>query len=259
MPEMPPAGPDRSTGWRTRDGSMAAFHQHVSVSTTLGIGYGAAAWYWCGFTPIQGALAGAFTAVAGMLPDLDSDSGRPVKEIFGLLAAIAPLMLVGRVLAWMKLPPDRETVMLTLMVLYLAFRYGASGIVKAVSVHRGMFHSIPAMVIAGELAFIVYPSDVPAVKLLMGLGTILGFLSHLLMDELWSVKVKGLSVGLKSSSGTAFKMSGDDLGANVVTYALLATCTFMLMDSLGLVNYAGTPPISVQAEQIDPVDPRVPR
>ncbi len=238
---------------------MAAFHQHVSVSTALGIGYGAAAWHWCGFSPIQGALAGAFTAVAGMLPDLDSDSGRPVKEIFGLLAAIAPLMLVGRVLAWLKIPPDRETVMLTLMALYVAFRYGVSGIVKAVSVHRGMFHSIPAMVIAGELAFIIYPSDAPAVKALMGLGTILGFLSHLLMDELWSVKVKGLSVGLKSSSGTAFKMTGNDLGANVVVYALLATCTFMLLDSLGLVNYDGTPAVSVQAEQIDAIDPRVPR
>ena len=234
---------------------MAAFHQHVSVSTALGVGYGAAAWYVMGFSPIQGALAGAFTAVAGMLPDLDSDSGRPVKEIFGLLAAIAPLLLVGRVLAWFRLPPDRETVMLTLMLLYLFFRYVAAGVVKKVSVHRGMFHSIPAMIISGELACLAYPSDVPSVKFLMGFGTILGFLSHLLMDELWSVQVKGIRVGLKSSSGTAFKMVGDDLGANVVAYALLATSTFMLFDSLGLVNYEGVPPTTIQAQQVAPHGP----
>jgi membrane-bound metal-dependent hydrolase YbcI (DUF457 family) len=228
---------------------MAAFHQHVTVSTVLGIGYGTGAWYSLGFTPVQGALAGAFTALAGMLPDLDSDSGRPVKELFGLVAAIAPLLLVGRVLYWLKLPADRETVMLALMVLYMLVRYGVSQLVKAVSVHRGMFHSIPAMVIAGELAYISYPSDIPRVKLLMGLGVIVGFLSHLLMDELWSVQVKGLKIGLKSSSGTALKISGDDFGANVVTFALLATVSYMTLDTLGFISHPTGPQQSIQAEQ----------
>lgn len=237
---------------------MAAFHQHVTGSTLLGIAYGTAAWHTLGFTPVQGALAAAFTSVAGMLPDIDSDSGRPVREVFGLLAAIAPLLLVGRVLHWLQLPPDRETVMLTLMLLYLLIRYGLAAVVKSVSVHRGMFHSIPAMVITGELAFLAYPSENPKAKLLMAVGTMAGFLCHLLMDEIWSVEVKGVKVGLKSSSGTAIKMTGTDFGANVVTYAMLATSSFMLLDSMGLVNYSGVEPATIQAERLPDGPPSPP-
>ena len=34
--------------------------------------------------------------VAGMLPDLDSESGRPVREIFGLIAAIVPFEMMDQ-------------------------------------------------------------------------------------------------------------------------------------------------------------------
>jgi hypothetical protein len=62
---------------------MAGYRTHVSVSGLLGIAYGAAAAYFFGtmFTPVQGALAGVLTWVAGMLPDVDSDSGKPVRGV----------------------------------------------------------------------------------------------------------------------------------------------------------------------------------
>ena len=54
---------------------MAGYREHISVSGLLGVTVGVGATYGFGFTPIQGAIAGCLTGVAGMLPDLDSASG----------------------------------------------------------------------------------------------------------------------------------------------------------------------------------------
>ncbi|MCA9079329.1 MAG: metal-dependent hydrolase [Planctomycetaceae bacterium] len=229
---------------------MAGFRQHVSFSGVLGLGYGCAATFLGGFTPQQGALAGCLAGVAGMLPDLDSPTGKPGQEIFSLTAAVAPLVLVGRVQTWLKLPNDAETTMVCMVAMYLIIRYGLAALVKRFSVHRGMFHSLPAMAIAAELVYLGYPSKLTTAKLLMGGGVALGFFSHLLLDELWSVQWKKGLPGLKKSSGTAIKMVGNGFVPNAVTFALLATLSFLVLDDAGLVNHApGTnPPLAAESD-----------
>src|SRR5262245_36290873 len=72
---------------------MASYKGHLVFASVLGAGYGAAAAeYW---KPDWGpvALGAGLTAVGGLLPDLDSDSGVPVRELFSLAAAGAPLLL----------------------------------------------------------------------------------------------------------------------------------------------------------------------
>ncbi len=69
---------------------MAGYKTHITVSGALGVGYGVAGSILAGFTPVEGALAGVLTWFSGMLPDLDSASGRPVREVFSLLAALRP-------------------------------------------------------------------------------------------------------------------------------------------------------------------------
>ena len=215
---------------------MAAFREHVIFSSLLGAGYGAVGSLVFGFTPVQGSLAAVMTAVAGMLPDLDLDHGRPAQELFGLLAAVAPLLLVGRVLSWLGLPADREMVMLGIVVLYLFIRYVVAKIVSRFSVHRGMFHSIPALLIAAELAYLTYPSESSRVKFLVGAGVALGFFSHLLLDEIYSVEISGVKVGLKKSSGTAIKMFGEAFLPNVLTFALAATLSYATLMEAGLIR-----------------------
>ncbi|MFO0999054.1 MAG: metal-dependent hydrolase [Planctomycetaceae bacterium] len=53
------------------------------------------------------------------------------------------------------------------------------------TVHRGMFHSIPALIIASEVTFLAYHSSDMKVRILMAIGTGLGFLSHLVLDEMY--------------------------------------------------------------------------
>jgi membrane-bound metal-dependent hydrolase YbcI (DUF457 family) len=215
---------------------VAAFREHITFSSLLGVGYGACASTLLHFTPTEAALAGFLTGVGGMLPDLDIPTGRPGKEVFSITAALAPLVLVGHIIKLTGLPSDIETVMLLMLVMYFVIRYGLAWAVDKMSVHRGMFHSIPAMLIAGEAAYLAYPSSVEQVKLLMGGGVMVGFFSHLFLDEVYSVDCSGVAPHLKKSFGTAIKFSGQALGPTIFTYALLAGLTFLIGEQTGIIG-----------------------
>lgn len=212
---------------------MANYQTHITVSGMLGVTYGLAACQAGPFSGVHGALAGCLTGIAGMLPDLDSDSGRPVREVFGLVAAVAPLVLMNRLEAW---GGSHDGALLLAILVYVSIRYGASTVLNLVSVHRGMFHSIPAMLIAAELTFLAYHHADVQIRLLMAVGVALGFASHLVLDEIYSVKVSGVMVTMKSSAGTALKFVGKDWGANIVTYGLLFTLSYALLVDGGLVK-----------------------
>jgi hypothetical protein len=143
---------------------VAGYREHISVSGVLGLFYGAASVLVMGFTPVQGALAAVLTWIAGMLPDLDSETGKPVREIFSLLAAMIPFVMMRHLLGWTS---DPELTVLLGVLIYAAIRYGGSALLAKVSVHRGMFHSIPALLIAAEAAYLAYKHDSAYVKLLM--------------------------------------------------------------------------------------------
>ncbi len=215
---------------------MAAYREHISVSGLLGIVYGACAAFVFGFTPVQGALAGVMAWVAGMLPDLDSQSGKPVREIFNLIAAAAPLCLMSRLLRW---GGNAEGAMLLSILIYVSIRYGGAIVLGKLSVHRGMFHSIPAMLIAAELAFLAYESSTLGVKLLMAGGVATGFLSHLVLDEIYAVQWTGLRFRLNKFAGSAMKMFGPRLVPNVFTYSLLAVLTYASLVDVGVLASPG--------------------
>jgi membrane-bound metal-dependent hydrolase YbcI (DUF457 family) len=205
---------------------MADYRTHVITSSALGAVYGFASTVMLGFTGIQGALAGVLTGVSGMLPDLDSDSGRPIREVFGLLAAVGPLVLMERLERW---GGSRESALLLAVILYVAIRYVASGILQLTCVHRGMFHSLPALVIAAEIAFLAYLNDSQAVRSLMALGVALGFGSHLVLDEIYSVTWNGGRLQLKASAGSAVKVFGPSWPVNFLVFGFALTLGYAVL------------------------------
>ena len=210
---------------------MADYRTHVTTSGLIGVGYGIATTYMAGFTPVQGALAGCLTGIAGMFPDIDSESGRPVREISSLTAAIAPLLLLDRLV---EVAGDMEGAMLLAVLLYISIRYGLATVLGLCSVHRGMFHSIPALLIAAEATYLAYGSPSILVRLLMAGGVGLGFLSHLLLDEIYSVDWRGGTLKLKSSAGSAVKFFSRSWAAVVFCYGLLFTLTYAVWVDGGL-------------------------
>ncbi|WP_417848478.1 metal-dependent hydrolase [Thalassoglobus sp.] len=234
---------------------MASFKEHVGFSGLLGVGYGLGATFLLGFSPTQGALAGYLAGVGGMLPDLDSPTGKPGQEIFSLTAAVAPLVLIGNVLKWAKLPTDTETVMLTMLLMYFAIRYGAAWFVAKLSVHRGMFHSIPANVIAAEVTYLFYPTESIVVKWLMAGAIAVGFFSHLLLDEIYSITWSGAMPRLKKSSGTAIKFWGKEFGPSAFTYVMLMFLTFVTLEDAGVISTTRELQASPAEEEIDGESP----
>jgi hypothetical protein len=203
---------------------MASYRGHLAFASFLGAGY-AAAGIWSGqFDWATAVVATGLTTVGGLLPDLDSDSGVPVRELFGLAAFIAPLLVHGR-LAQEKL--STEQMFVAMAGVYLFVRYVLSTAFKHWSVHRGMFHSIPAMLIAGLAVYLVYPhSSVPLRTYLAG-GVMIGFLSHLVLDELCSVDFMGVGIRLNKYAGSALKLASPSRAATLATYVLLAGLAYV--------------------------------
>ncbi len=197
---------------------MADFKTHITVSTALGVGYGAVAFQHFGFPAPTCVLAGTLCSLSGMLPDLDSDSGVPLRESLSFASACVPMLLLDR---FRQLGWTTETIVLVGAGIYIAVRFGIGALLKKYTVHRGMFHSIPAAVIAGEVAFLLCVSGDMTMRGFKAGAVVAGFLSHLILDEIWSVRVSGGRIGLKSSSGTAMKLFGGDMWANFSCYAKL--------------------------------------
>jgi hypothetical protein len=209
---------------------MAAFRQHVMFSSLLGAGYAALSKK-LGIEWEHGVLAGAICGLAGMLPDLDSDSGRPVKEIFGVLAVVAPLLLLRRM---QNAGFNIEETILFGAAVYLAVRFGVAWLFKRLTVHRGMFHSLPAAAIASEAVYLAYDSPEQIGRLVLAGGMFLGFLSHLVLDEIYSVDARGFRV--KESAGSAVKLFSSSITASLVTWAIMGLLTYSVAIERGWVR-----------------------
>jgi len=203
---------------------MASYRGHLMFSSVLGAVYGGlAAWYLqLDWGPVF--LGAGLTTVGGLLPDLDSDSGVPVRETFGLLATVLPLLLLRRLLQ-RQYPIDEAIVIAA--VAYVVIRYGLAHVFKRLTVHRGMFHSLPAMVIAGLVVFLLDKGDDTPVRLFLAGGVMLGFLSHLVLDELYSVDFMGLKVRLNKYAGSALKLASKSWLANAICYTILAVLAYL--------------------------------
>jgi hypothetical protein len=221
---------------------MANFQTHLTASTILGVGYGGVAYQMYGVPPAASLLAASLCAVSGMLPDIDSGPGRPLREITTLMAAVVPTMLFSRL---EHLGLSQEWIILIGAAIYVAIRFGLAGFLRHYTVHRGMFHSFPAAAIFGELTFLLFYSENVALRTIIAGGVVAGFLSHLLLDEIYSVQWDGRP-RLKNSFGTAMKFYGDKWWPNVSAYAKLAVLTLVVFKDPGFVEQLQ----NGQAEQV---------
>ena len=214
---------------------MADFKTHVTFSSCIGAGYAVVA-KGAGFDLETSLVAGGLCGVAGMLPDVDSDSGVPRREALGFAAAIVPMLLIDR---FKQFDLAHDQVILLGATLYFCIRFVAADLIGRWSVHRGMWHSIPAVLIFAGLAFLISgPNDTPDaifVRYLKAGAVGLGALSHLLLDEVYSVDTRGVLPRFKKSFGTAVKFWGKKPWANFSTYAklvLVIAAIFMDMNFL---------------------------
>jgi hypothetical protein len=212
---------------------MASYRGHLTVSALLGGGVAALAGWRLDLGWGPAILSGGLTALGGLLPDLDSDSSVPVRELFGLAAAAAGF-LVLRPLEERGYTLEQRAVLAG--GLYLFVRYGVRELFARITVHRGMFHSIPAMLIAGLVVFLLDHGPNLTARLVLAGGTVLGFLSHLVLDELYAIDLLGARLRPNRFASSALKLFSPSVTATLFTYALLAWLALLAWRELAALS-----------------------
>jgi hypothetical protein len=216
---------------------MASYRGHLMLSAPLGAAYGALVFLnpeWSNdWAPAV--LAAGVTTIGGLLPDLDSDSGLPLRELFGITAAGISAVAYFPLRFRLRLAPEQALVIVA--AIYFLIRYGVSKLFRKMTVHRGMFHSIPAMLIAGLLVYLCFPSEDMVgggmLRLYLAGGVMLGFFSHLVLDEIYSIDLNGTAVKFNKFAGSAVKFGSSSWMATLTCYTILL--------ALGYVAWDGTP------------------
>ncbi|MDH4982250.1 metal-dependent hydrolase [Hyphomicrobium sp. D-2] len=145
-------------------------------------------------------LAGSLGSV---LPDIDLKDSRPSRALFSGLAVFFAFVLLFQFAPKLSIA---EMWLLWLGTL-LFVRYGLHTAFHRLATHRGLWHSLVAGLACAFFTMIVfyYVFDRhEGVAWLAGGFLFIGYLTHLVLDEIYSVDVLGNRI--KRSFGTAFKL-----------------------------------------------------
>lgn len=213
---------------------MADFKTHLATSSVVGVACGVVAHTEWHIPEPTCVVAAGLCGLAGMLPDMDSDTGNAQREIMSFTAAITPMLLLDR---FASMGLTTEKIVIATACVYIIVRFGLGEILRRYTVHRGMFHSIPAAAIAGLIAALVCACDVVEYKFIKVGAVVLGYLIHLVLDELWSFEAKRGRFRVKRSFGTALKFFGNRWFPNVVTYGLLLCVATLTYQDPNIMRY----------------------
>ena len=158
--------------------------------------------------------------LGSLLPDMDSERSLPVRFAFTLASILLAFVAMFR---FSELFPSVGELVLIWLAAFLFFRWAVFRLLETFTVHRGLFHSLPAAVLAGLLGVTAcfHGLGLSALEAWLG-GTFVcfGYLVPLLLDEAYSVNLFGARQ--RRSLGTAFKLGRlDQLPATLLLYLLL--------------------------------------
>ena len=200
---------------------MAGFKTHLAGGIASGIGISLFGFFLRSLSLTQAGAIFVVGSVGGLLPDLDSDTGKPLSFLIHLVSVLMPSVLFVKAVKIGGNSP--EFLICYFTISYLFINYIVCSIIKRITVHRGMMHSIPFALVCGGIGYLLFVSSGKQVAIMAGVAVFLGCLVHLLLDELSSFKLKfGFIPILKKSSGSAFKLKSDSLGAALFIYLILA-------------------------------------
>lgn len=185
--------------------TLSAFH-YIDIKTS----------FYCFFAGIIG----------GILPDIDHENSIPVRILQFVLANLIAFLIISKYLVKLKL---FEIIGIWLGV-YLLFE-GIFYFFKKYTVHRGIIHSIPVGVLF-SLMTMLFLNKVLGLSVnksyYIGLFVLIGYFTHLILDEIYSVDIAGKRI--KKSFGSAFKLFSNQKYINILVYSLIFIL-FLLLPS----------------------------
>ncbi len=216
---------------------MANFPTHIAVGTIVS-GALATVTVAAELMAPENIVAVTLAGVLGsILPDIDLEDSRPARAMFsGLAIFFSFAVLFGL---------DRKYSIAEMLILWagtlLAVRYGAKAVFFRISYHRGVWHSLLALLFCALVTAVVFsrllgrPDGVAwLAAAFMGVG----YLTHLVLDELYAVDI--MDTRIKASFGTALKLfdyrrlgHSTAMAAATVLVFTVTPPTTEFMDSIG--------------------------
>jgi hypothetical protein len=182
---------------------MANFPTHIAVGTVVS-GSLATVTVAADLVTPENVIAVTLAGVLGsVLPDIDLEESRPANAFFsGLAIFFSFAVLFGL---------ERKYSIAEMLVLWLGtfffIRYVAKEAFFRVSYHRGVWHSLLALVFCSFVTAWVFYSLLGrdgSVAWLAAAFMAAGYLTHLILDEVYSVDI--MDARIKASFGTALKL-----------------------------------------------------
>ena len=201
---------------------MASFKSHMAFGILTAAVLSVVLFMFTWVSGVFALLIFVLTIISSMLPDIDSNTGIPVRILFGVLAVIG---LVGSFIYLDGL--KTMTVFhqgLVSIGTGLCVYFVVGKIFRHFTEHRGIFHSIPAALLMGVISITIADLFYLEIKntFSIGLAVTAGYLCHLVLDELNSaVNISGVPFIPKKSLGTALQLWSSSLIATLSVYGAL--------------------------------------
>jgi len=161
--------------------------------------------------------------IGGVLPDIDHNNSKIINMMqltFSLfISFFITLMFINRL---------KLLELLGLWIGVYLFIMGLFFIFKKFTTHRGIIHSIPFAFLFWFLVTLIsyYLGISVKMSYLIGFFVFLGYITHLLLDEIYAVDLMGRR--LKSSFGSALKFNSYNKLATFLTYLALVGLFLLL-------------------------------
>ncbi len=207
---------------------MANFPTHIAIGTVVS-GALATVTLAADVVAPENLVAVTLAGVLGsVLPDIDLKDSRPSQALFaglGVFFAFAVLFSL-----------ENKYSVVEMLVMWLgtllAVRYLARPIFYNMSYHRGIWHSLAAGIFCACATAVVYKYLLgrhEGVAWLAAGFLFIGFLTHLILDEIYSVDV--MDTRIKSSFGTAMKLADFKHPGHSIAMVAAAMFAFWLAPS----------------------------
>ena len=213
---------------------MGNYQQHLIFGYLIGLLAGVVGYYFVHLDLVYCILACMLGTFAAILPDLDHDQSVPLREVFNVAAAIVPFIVISRLMergmadmVWLTVIFGGSYLLIRTVIIYFF---------KQLTTHRGMFHSIPALLIVGEIIYLLYIGNEFKIRLFLAAAGMAGFLSHLVLDELSSVDFTNGRVTKNKYFGSALDFySKSHFGTGFAYLLLLGLFAIIVLKKVGML------------------------
>lgn len=198
---------------------MANFTTHLAIGTVVSGGL-ATLTLAANMIPPETLVAFTLAGVVGsVLPDIDLKDSRPSRALFAGLAMFFSFVVLFGLAMRLSVVEMLAAWLGTLVTV----RYGGEALFHRLSYHRGIFHSILAGATAWFLTTLIFHRIFgydAGLSWLGGAFVFAGVITHLVLDELYSIDVEDRRI--KTSFGSALKLF--DYGHLGQSGAMAAVC-----------------------------------